>query len=67
MWRESGSPPQTEVSPAINHARRAAAYRTMLSKIVEIMVEQGGEDHPWIPGANAQPLLKEIRLVLATA
>jgi hypothetical protein len=38
---------------------------TMLELIEAVMVAEGGEDHPWIPGATATPLLRKLRATIA--
>lgn len=39
----------------------------MLRKIEQVMIHSHGDQHPWIAGADAKPLLTEIRKVLNTA
>ena len=38
---------------------------TMLELIEAVMLQEGGEDHPWIPGASAKPLLIKLRATIA--
>lgn len=42
------------------------ALRNGLQSVIGKMIEQGGEDHPWIPGADAKPMLSVLRALLAS-
>lgn len=37
-----------------------------VQSVVAKMIEQGGEEHPWIPGADAKPMLADLQSLLAS-